>query len=84
MKLSMDVTVLDADIEVDYKFYKGRRGARDSFMGRAGAGPQLEPDEPAEVEIESIKLFGKEIEVSDKSLMEIEEAIMESLEEEDE
>lgn len=44
----------DLDIEVTYKYYKGSRGSRDSLGGKRGAGPQLEPDDPPEVEILSI------------------------------
>jgi len=84
MELSMSsLTLEDVTIDVDYKFYKGCRGARDSFMGKRGAGAQLEPDEPESVEVMSITMFGKEIEVSEKSIMEIEEAIMRELEEDD-
>lgn len=80
MNISMsELTILDADIDVEFKFYKATRGARDSFMGKAGAGAQLEPDEPADIEIQSVKFNGVEVDVSDKSIMEIEEAILESM-----
>lgn len=42
-------------INVEYKYHPATRGQRDSLGGVAGAGPALEPDEPAEVEILSVK-----------------------------
>lgn len=43
----------DADliIEVDYDFIRASKGARDSLGGVRGAGPPLEPDEPAHCEL---------------------------------
>jgi hypothetical protein len=41
-------------LEITYSSYAGCRGARDSLGGKAGAGAQLEPDEPASIEIESV------------------------------
>jgi hypothetical protein len=83
-KVYMDVTIIDAELDVTYRSYKAHRGARDSFMGRPGAGAQLEPDEPAGIEIESIKLFGHEVEVSEKDLENIEEKILAEMEGKDE
>jgi len=39
------------ELEVEYRYYKGYHGAHDSFGGKAGAGPALEPDEPPEIEL---------------------------------
>ena len=54
-------TVKGYRMEIGFSYHKAHRGARDSFNGRAGAGIQLEPDEPAGVDdIESIKLLDPE------------------------
>jgi hypothetical protein len=42
------------EVAVEYSYYGATRGARDSLGGIRGAGPALEPDEPAHVEIESV------------------------------
>jgi hypothetical protein len=57
------VTTIEVDgepreVEVEYDFYRARAGARDSLGGVRGAGPPLEPDEPAHVEIRSVKSLG--------------------------
>ena len=36
---------------VEYNYTAACRGRRDSLMGKANAGPPLEPDSPAEIEI---------------------------------
>ena len=54
IKSSQDITLDDVAIKVEYTIYPPHRGARDSFMGKAGAGAQLEPDEPAHIEIDNI------------------------------
>lgn len=55
-------------------YHKAHRGARDSLCGVRGAGPQLEPDEPAEIEIGTVTdSEGNEIDVS----KELEERIYE-------
>lgn len=56
---------IDIDIEVEYVVRPGCRGRRDSLCGVAGAGPALEPDEPATVEIISAKdAKGNEVSLS--------------------
>ena len=45
------------EVEVEYSFSKGRRGARDSLGGVHGAGPPLEPDDPPKIEIRSVKVI---------------------------
>jgi hypothetical protein len=42
-------------LEITYSSYAGCRGARDSLGGKRGAGPPLEPDEPASMEIELVR-----------------------------
>jgi hypothetical protein len=44
----------DVELKVYYTWYPPHKGARDSFMGRSNVGPQLEPDEPAFIEIEKV------------------------------
>ena len=80
MRLTMDATIKDAELEVQYKFYPARRGARDSFMGKRGSGPQLEPDEPADVDILSIKFNGEEVELTDECYDTLQEKIIQSIE----
>lgn len=41
-------------LEVEVSTWLATRGARDSLGGRPGAGPPLEPDEPAGFDIEKI------------------------------
>lgn len=59
---------VDEPITVEFKYYSGCRGARDSLGGIRGAGPPLEPDDPPEIEI--LKTFntetGHEVELSSK------------------
>jgi hypothetical protein len=47
----------EVKVDIEYSYYGGYRGARDSFNGRAGAGAQLEPDEPEQIEIESMSFL---------------------------
>ena len=44
----------ERDVTVSYTYHRAYRGARDSCGGVRGAGPPLEPDEPENVEIESV------------------------------
>ena len=56
-KRHIDITLDDVtgvNLRVEYIFYPSSRGSRDSLNGVRGAGPQLEPDEPADIEITSI------------------------------
>ena len=72
----------DIDVKVMYQFYPACRGARDSLCGMRNAGPQLEPDEPASVEITKVfsELMG-EIEVDEETKNKLEEEIAEYLSE---
>ncbi len=74
----------DADVEipitVEYSYFKGCRGSRDSLGGIRGAGPPLEPDEPPSIEIErALDSDGCEIELSDKEQKRIEAEIWEQI-----
>lgn len=77
IKTSILVDEDDIDVKVAYQFHSACRGARDSLCGVRNAGPQLEPDEPASVEI--LKIFniatGAEIEVDKEQ----EEALIEDV-----
>lgn len=55
MMLKMQVLLF---VEVGYTPVPAHRGARDSLGGKANAGPPLEPDEPAYIEINEV-LVGK-------------------------
>jgi hypothetical protein len=59
-KITREINLVDVSCEIEYTYYKGCRGARD-FLGGRRCGPPLEPDEPAQVEIESITYKGEEM-----------------------
>jgi hypothetical protein len=46
-----EVDTVEVEVRVEYEYHRAHRGARDSLGGVRGAGPALEPDEPAHVEI---------------------------------
>ena len=46
---------VEKELEIEFTYHRAYRGARDSLGGVRGGGPPLEPDEPASVEIESVK-----------------------------
>ena len=48
-------TELSLNVVVEYDVHAATRGARDSLGGKADAGPPLEPDEPAWVEITDVR-----------------------------
>jgi len=77
--ITTTLTIENVELEIEYTYFKGCKGSRDSFMGKAGAGPQLEPDEPASIEIESIKVKDIDIyELLSKSIIEkVEEEVTE-------
>jgi hypothetical protein len=65
---------IDIPVDVDFTFYPAYRGRRDSIGGVRNAGPPLEPDEPASIEINSVKDFeGYEYELTDSEIEEIAE-----------
>ncbi len=77
------------EVVVEYAYHRTLFGARDSLSGKAGAGPPIEPDEPAHVEIQSVTMAdtGEEVELSDdeaRELMQrIEAAITDDLDDHD-
>lgn len=76
MKIKFTIERDEQDFEViaEVIFHRAHRGARDSLGGVRGAGPPLEPDEPAEFEIGSVTdSAGNEIDVDE----ELEERILE-------
>jgi hypothetical protein len=61
----------DVDVTVTYTYYPSSRGARER-----GTGLQLEPDEEATIDIESVKdSTGKEIDLSDSDLEQLQNDI---------
>lgn len=54
LKIIITLDDVDYEVEVHYTYHRAYRGQRDSLGGVRGAGPPLEPDEPAMVEIESV------------------------------
>lgn len=68
-------------IDVEYTYHPAHRGKRDSLMGKRGAGPQLEPDEPAHIEIEIAidRETGNDIDLTEREEERIIEEISTSL-----
>ena len=56
MNISRDIDWKGYKIEVTFDYYPPSKGAREY-----GTGLQLEPDEPATVELEQVKFNGEEI-----------------------
>jgi len=71
----------EVNVEVEYTAHRAHRGARDSLGGKRGAGPPLEPDEPAGIEIESVTdtVSGADVELTDTELDRITDEISEKL-----
>ena len=71
----------EVEVEVEYTYHRARRGARDSLCGKRGAGPPLEPDEPAEIEIDSVTdaTSGAEVELTEAERDRITDEIIEKL-----
>lgn len=60
---------VELEVECEFTCHKAYRGARDSCGGIRGAGPPLEPDEPAHCEFDSATgPDGKEIELTDREI----------------
>ena len=55
---------VESEAEVRFECHRAERGKRDSCCGVAGAGPALEPDEPACLEFIGATCNGFEIELS--------------------
>lgn len=64
-------------ITVEYRVIPGCRGTRDSLGGIRGAGPALEPDEPDEIEIESVEGPSGIIELTEDQIEEVTKEILE-------
>ncbi|HEY5960939.1 MAG TPA: hypothetical protein VIV60_30495 [Polyangiaceae bacterium] len=56
MKANHIQTSIEVNVIVEYDFYPGGPGARDSLGGIRGAGPPLEPDEPPSAEVTRVLL----------------------------
>lgn len=70
----------DVNIDVEFNVIPGSKGARDSLGGVANAGPALEPDTEAEVEITKVtNPQGLVIELDEIEQAEISQEILESL-----
>ncbi|SRR6266550_294875 len=74
-------TIMDSDgndvpVVVEYTYHRACRGQRDSLGGVRGAGPLLEPDESASIEIVSVKdAVGEEVILSGRQYDAIQEAV---------
>src|SRR5688572_28893482 len=75
----------DQNLKVEWSLYPGCRGARDSCGGVAGAGPALEPDEPAELEfIKAVNEKNEQVELTDSEIESAMESAWEQLAEAEE
>ena len=72
-------TYIEIQLDVTYSASKGGPGRRDSLMGKANAGPPLEPDEPPSIEIESITCNGVDFEPTKEQREKIEQDCWEDL-----
>lgn len=73
MNISIDLPIERNEIEIEVQcnlvLHPASRGARDTLCGVRGAGPALEPDEPAEMEfIKATNSDGKEIDLTDDEI----------------
>lgn len=66
-------------VRVEYAHHRAIRGRRDSLCGVRGAGPQLEPDEPACVEIERVTGPDGELELTADERDAVESEIMQAI-----
>lgn len=81
----IEVEVHGVPVLCEYTVIPACRGARDSFNGIRGAGIQLEPDEPAYINLLKVEtLDGTDITdlLSQRIERELEEKIMEEMEDE--
>ena len=70
---------LEIEVECRFEYHAACRGARDSCGGVLGAGPQLEPDEPAMLEFYEAKADGKTIDLTDAELRQAENQAWEEI-----
>ena len=59
---------VDCEVEVRFEFHRAYRGLRDSLGGIRGAGPPLEPDEPAELEFYDATCNGQDFNLTDDEI----------------
>lgn len=66
----VDGQEVEISVECEFAYHKAVRGARDSIGGVRGAGPALEPDEPASMEFISARNIetGEEVELTESEL----------------
>lgn len=70
--MRFEILLDHAVVSVVGTYYPPSRGAWDSLGGIRGAGPLLEPDEPPDFEVESIKdMDGNEVGVNDGDMEKI-------------
>jgi hypothetical protein len=81
----MNVTIIvdretEHEINVEFEYRRAYRGARDSLGGVRGAGPPLEPDEPASMEfVSATDEDGNDFELTDSELDYAEQRAWDSL-----
>lgn len=61
-----EATDAEYEVEVEYTYHPPYRGRRDSLGGIRGAGPPLEPDEDAEVEIQYVTLVDNGADITER------------------
>lgn len=71
----------EVELRVEFGATPFRRGMRDSLCGVRGAGPALEPDEPAAVEVESVTnaVTGEPVELDNADMDRVFEVCLESV-----
>lgn len=74
---TMKTTVsLYVELEVEFNYFPGCRGQRDSCCGVAGAGPALEPDEPPMAEVLASCFNGTKVNLTEEQFLEIEPELL--------
>ena len=73
MKLTIP---FELPLEVQYTAFPASKGARDSLCGVRNAGPPLEPDEPAHVEIDAVRCNGVLVRLTEAQMEELEELVL--------
>lgn len=69
----MKTTVsLYVELEVEFNYFPGCRGQRDSLCGVAGAGPAIEPDDPPMAEVIGAYFNGTKVDLTEEQIGEIE------------
>jgi hypothetical protein len=73
--------ITEHEVEVEFAYHRAYRGQRDSLCGVRGAGPALEPDEPANCEFESAVRCetGEDIELTESEIERATEKAFDSL-----